>query len=311
MLFQVGQTIVILAIVLAAAEAITDGSSANTNASSTSSDSGSTSPPPAVSVHERSLDSPREGRILNDDKISIKGFIPIVGLSGDSGSSGNNNNNDKKNQDSASIQSQLEQSFIEKYFKNMQKQANNGDNGDPQAQQQQYPQHVAQPEDQRFFGAALQGLLSNVNSLKQQKQQGFRRGGTGDCVCVPFYMCKNGFVVEGASDYSLIGGGGQQQRKSDAYGGNNNFEPIAQGGLDPSYMINERSLENKNEVSGKDSLGSISILIVFFVVSTPNRRNSPKKYWAVCLVNGRWATSVACCALAVNEVCNSSNITER
>ena len=101
-------------------------------------------------VQERSLfnDLPRQGRIINDDKISIKGFIPIVGLGEDSVK---DNNNNKEN-------------IMEQYMKNMALLSGNSDTGNPL---ENLPQHVAQPEDQRFIGAALQGLLGNVGSTRQ------------------------------------------------------------------------------------------------------------------------------------------------
>lgn len=130
-------------------------------------------------------DIPRQGRIINDDKISIKGFIPIVGLGEDAV---------KEPSKYGDKSPQIDSNFFEKYLKNMGTFMNVGKD------QTEIPQHMAQPEDQRVIGSALQGLLGNVNSFRKpnlfMKQTINRKS---DCVCVPFYMCKNGFLVEQSS----------------------------------------------------------------------------------------------------------------
>src|SRR4051794_35128450 len=44
-------------------------------------------------------DLPRQGRIINDDKISIKGFIPIVGLGAESTKETSKDHNDQEAMD--------------------------------------------------------------------------------------------------------------------------------------------------------------------------------------------------------------------
>lgn len=160
-------------------------------------------------------DIPRQGRILNDENISIKGFIPIVGLTG-----GNENKN-------TNIQSQSGTT---------ERSPNNYDDGG------NFPKYQAGPEDQRYIGAALQGLIGNMGSyrpsqlLKPQQPPPINR--KSDCVCVPFYMCRNGFITgsqttnQNEFPYSVY-----QQRKTEPY------QP-----MDDSYSpINERSYDNVND----------------------------------------------------------------
>lgn len=237
------------------------------SSNSTSTSSTTTASPSNVTselygdVQERSLqlsDMPRQGRIINDEKISIKGFIPIVGLSEDSVKS---SGSERKPERMDGL------SYMEKYMKNAMASSSNGDGQYSSGQvQDNLPQHVAQPEDQRFIGAALQGLLGNMG--------GIRKSGYGhkapspinrksDCVCVPFYMCKNGYLSQSASSQSspidlssMYGNMAYEQRRGDdqaaaASSAINSYKaPTGSNGDQSPYLpINERSFDNLNDVS--------------------------------------------------------------
>lgn len=211
-------------------------------------------------VHERSLqlsDLPRQGRIINDEKISIKGFIPIVGLSEDSVKSGSS---ERKPERMDGL------SYMEKYMKNAMASSSNGDEQYSSGQvQDNLPQHVAQPEDQRFIGAALQGLLGNMGGIRKSgyghKQPSINR--KSDCVCVPFYMCKNGYLAQSATSQSspidlssMYGNMAYEQRRGDdqfasASSAVNTYKAPTSSNDDqsPYLPINERSIDNLNEVS--------------------------------------------------------------
>ena len=171
---------------------------------------------------------PRQGRIINDEKISIKGFIPIVGLASTNDKLSSNNGDDNRNIDKRNNQPSL---------------SSYDDNVDHES----IPQHQAGPEDQRFIGAALQGLIGNfaggnmVGSIQrpisnQQQQSILQR--KIDCICVPFYMCRNGFLVGSAIDpYNNL----NQQRKNDQQQQQQQFDD------DMIYAaINERSLDGNS-----------------------------------------------------------------
>ena len=179
-------------------------------------------------------DLPRQGRIINDDKISIKGFIPIVGLGEDSAKEKNSNN-------------------MEKYLKSMSSLPNTFENGNPS---ENMPQNVPQTEEQgRFIGAALQGLLGN--SMKKPSF-GIRSGITrkSDCVCVPFYLCKNGILTDsqnqgygGLMDFSSMYNP-QLQTMYEQKRRTENGEMSQYIGQNEDYpSINERSNDNLNNVS--------------------------------------------------------------
>lgn len=176
-------------------------------------------------------DIPRQGRILNDENISIKGFIPIVGLT---------SSNENKN---TNIQQQLGTT---------ERSPNNYDDGG------NFPKYQAGPEDQRYIGAALQGLIGNMspfnrpNQLLKPQQPPINR--KSDCVCVPFYMCRNGFITGSQTgSYNEFPYNVYQQRKTEHY------QP-----MDDSYSpINERSYDNANDTN-------VSILnsYLFFFIFT-------------------------------------------
>lgn len=189
-------------------------------------------------VDGRSLgDSPREGRIINDDKMTIKGFIPIMGLADDSSKPKPSN----------------EEKYLDSYMKNMAGNPTSDSNNNDQQQAlidlyNNLPQHVAKPEDQRYIGAALQGLLGNSNLLSKFQKPSRK----SDCICVPFYMCKNGRVIESSgNDMSAIYQQ-QQQTQQQFYRPEpaNRFRPPV---ADSYLPINERSNDfddsNQNNVS--------------------------------------------------------------
>lgn len=130
----------------------------------------------------------REARIINDKDISIKGFIPIVGF-----------NNDKHDSEESTKKNQNFDSYGNFYPEYNQKRF---------AQSTQTQKHVPRPEDQRFIGAALQGLTASLAG-KPSRKQGYDSSNVFSgqnsvapnegCVCVPFYMCKNGYLTEGKS----------------------------------------------------------------------------------------------------------------
>lgn len=147
----------------------------------------------------------RESRIINDEKspnLSIKGFIPIVGLSADKD---DNKPKIKPNKPEEQAESYAPYShLLHSYSQGVPY------NNNPQAGLQQ---HVAKPEDQRFIGAALQGIAASLAGRPTRKygtggehyspsnNLGFDANHDG-CVCVPFYMCKNGFLDQGAKSSS-------------------------------------------------------------------------------------------------------------
>lgn len=182
-------------------------------------------------TQERSLfnDLPRQGRIINDDKISIKGFIPIVGLGEDSMKD--------KNKD--------QENLMEKYMKNMASMMGNADNGHSPDGQSNLQQFSSPSEDPRYIGAALQGLLGNVGSIRKSgyglKPQGITR--KSDCVCVPFYMCKNGLLSDShaQADLSSMYNGAYEQRRGERHDQHSYQAPVEE------YLpINERSNDNLN-----------------------------------------------------------------
>ena len=192
-------------------------------------------------------DMPREGRIINDEKISIKGFIPIVGLSDESVKSSNNNNNNNNNNKAKNDQ------FMDMYLKNMASNNYNGpiDNGEFA----NLPQHVAQPEDQRRIGTALQGLLGNgLRRYNSASKPSITR--KSDCVCVPFYMCKNGHLSEGAipsnNDLSSMYSNMMYEQRRREMVEQNQYQQQQQQqpptGVDEYLPINERSNDH-NDVS--------------------------------------------------------------
>ncbi|KAH7637567.1 group 3 mite allergen-like protein [Dermatophagoides farinae] len=131
--------------------------------------------------------------------MSIKGFIPIVGLSTSETSSDDNRN--KKN-------------TVERNSYDNRPEIDGANIYDDQSLTN-VQQHQAGPEDQRFIGAALQGLIGNfanggggiggskIGSIRPN--YGIIGGNSpvqrkSDCICVPFYMCRNGVLVGSITD---------------------------------------------------------------------------------------------------------------
>lgn len=135
----------------------------------------------------------REARIINNEKdsnLAIKGFIPIVGFGKDKHDSEEESNKPEENSE---LQHYLSQSYPQGLHYGNSHHLNS-------------PQHISRPEDQRFIGAALQGLAASL-SQKPIRKQGFGNepinygfNPNDGCVCVPFYMCKNGYLTETAKN---------------------------------------------------------------------------------------------------------------
>lgn len=214
----------------------------------------------------------RQSRIINDEKISIKGFIPIVGLS---------SNDDEKKSSSSENQymSSVSNSNERNYYQ--QESVNHPSPYDDRNQlininsfQDVQPPHNVQPEDQRFIGSALQGLIgaarpgglmnaiSGLNNFARPQQTLNRKI---DCICVPFYLCRNGYITgNGLSnrDFDHISSSQYQQRKNDL--------PIE----DPYSAINERSLDATNNVSLTINHRESKIFFIYYTY----RRNMPNKF---------------------------------
>lgn len=177
---------------------------------------------------------PREGRIINDEKMTIKGFIPIMGLASDDKDKNKATSNEEK--------------YFDNYMKNM---AGSGNQNEASEQQQQQafmdlynnlPQHVAKPEDQRFIGAALQGLLGNSNLLNKLQKPARK----SDCVCVPFYMCKNGKIVESGTNNDMTSLYQQQHYRPEP---NRYRPPVAETYLPINERSNDEDDNAQNNVS--------------------------------------------------------------
>lgn len=181
---------------------------------------------------------PREGRIINDEKMTIKGFIPIMGLASD------DSNKDKNAPNDAAA------GYLDNYMKNMA--GGGGAQNEANEQQKQQalmdlynnlPQHVAKPEDQRFIGAALQGLLGNSNLLSKLQKPARK----SDCVCVPFYMCKNGRIVESGAHTDMTSLYQQQQHYRPEP--NRYRPPVAETYLPINERSNDEDESAQNNVS--------------------------------------------------------------
>ena len=147
----------------------------------------------------------REPRILNDNgksNLAIKGFIPIVGI-------GNDKDDDVDEKPSKlSIE---EEKYAMKQPNYNEQQLLYG--------QQQYSQHYVGPQDQRGIGSALQSIVAQISGQPNRKfgtsagdyslginnlnPYGSAGYSTQECICVPFYMCKNGFLDNKATNNNL------------------------------------------------------------------------------------------------------------
>ncbi|XP_015782537.1 serine proteinase stubble isoform X1 [Tetranychus urticae] len=155
----------------------------------------------------------RESRILNDNidltsssssssssaksGLAIQGFIPIVSLSG-SPTGGSTIL-------SASPTSSVSSSSPGKHSNDYNSGNDNGNNNGNYQEEGYLPPSngYAGPNDAKFLGAALQGLTAAFKPKPQgydpnlyESYNGPSSSSPRDCVCVPFYMCKNGFLEQ-------------------------------------------------------------------------------------------------------------------
>lgn len=111
----------------------------------------------------------RESRIINEKpSLNIQGFIPIVTL----------NKDQKRPESHTSIG---HQSFLPHYEPPP----------PPPAATGHFDTIYGRPQEEpKFIGGALQGLASAL----RPKRKGYDGVPGHDCLCVPFYMCKNGYL---------------------------------------------------------------------------------------------------------------------
>ncbi|KAI1292137.1 Serine protease 44 [Halotydeus destructor] len=150
----------------------------------------------------------RESRIVNDPQpgLAIQGFIPIVSFDA------NKKARYEKQQTHAGHQSflphnqpqqqhqphhQQHQPQHQPHYQSNYVQPNHQTNHQPVYQPSGHHNfHQGQPdnhfqEEPKFLGGALQGLASAFRPKRKQGTDGIIGQ---DCLCVPFYMCKNGFL---------------------------------------------------------------------------------------------------------------------
>ncbi|RWS27437.1 Serine proteinase stubble-like protein [Leptotrombidium deliense] len=113
---------------------------------------------------KRQFSGTRQSRILNEDKkpnLAIQGFIPIVSVG------------------QPSVAEPEKISEVDDHSESS-----------PQGYQ-----GYAGPADAKFIGAALQNLAASIGAKPKRKLfHHFQPNRNSECVCVPFYMCKNGFL---------------------------------------------------------------------------------------------------------------------
>ena len=135
----------------------------------------------------RQKEGNRESRILNDENtkagLSIQGFIPIISLPA------NQQANSETKPESSN------------YLNNAYTQNGYTQNGYPSSSSYSNAlnNRPAGPHDAKFLSAAIQSLGSAFQKPKRQFGNEFdtySSGSSQDCVCVPFYMCKNGFIEQ-------------------------------------------------------------------------------------------------------------------
>lgn len=160
----------------------------------------------------------RESRILNDETpaMAIQGFIPIVSLANNQGNSGNNPSRGSSNEYSNS----------------------NNEEGDLSNHQQGY----AGPNDAKFLGAALQGLTSAFKQKQHHQHHQQNYGPIKDCICVPFYMCKNGFLAQRQKNPSL---------SESILGNANNYEEVLPNSNSYDELIHAQSMLNQYNIPAK------------------------------------------------------------
>lgn len=158
----------------------------------------------------------KEGRIMNADdelvlekpRMNIQGFIPVVGLAGAALGSAAVLNSAQKRQRLYS-----DHSFAERFSTGGQQSRPNymlsQNHFNPaslmNAQQNQYQaSRFGQPprSERRRFSSTLQNLASSltgsVNKLTKRKQVVDYSSFAQECICVPFYMCRSGFIEQTA-----------------------------------------------------------------------------------------------------------------
>lgn len=142
----------------------------------------------ASSTEERDSGD-RESRIINDGpKHEIQGFIPIISL---------------KQSAPRSPPAPIPHPGYQPQFDSYETAAQSFHH-----QQPVYPGFGQEPP-KRMFG----GIGAAIQSLKMKRKQGYDQVDLvpgRDCLCVPFYMCKNGFL-EGSAKNAAPSNFGQQQ----------------------------------------------------------------------------------------------------
>ncbi|KAK4337406.1 hypothetical protein RND71_043353 [Anisodus tanguticus] len=168
----------------------------------------------------------KEGRIMNADdegilnkpKMNIQGFIPIVGLTAASSSLLNQK---KKQRTNSEIKNSFNQnSFLQQFMQN-------GQNSNPSLtsmleqngfnpslllnnnQQNKYLNNYQPRPERRRISSTLQNLASSLsssmNKLTKRKQSVDYSSFAQECICVPYYMCRAGFIEQNARNQPGVG----------------------------------------------------------------------------------------------------------
>lgn len=166
----------------------------------------------------------KEGRIMNADdelvlekpRMNIQGFIPVVGLAGAAalGSAAAINSASQKRQRlySDSYSERFSSSAQQPSLPNFMLNQNQYNPTNLMSQQNQYQQtRFGQPprSERRRFSSTLQNLASSltgsVNKLAKRKQVVDYSTFATECICVPFYMCRSGFIEQTAKNQPGFG----------------------------------------------------------------------------------------------------------
>ena len=176
--------------------------------------------------------SSKESRIMNADdegvleshrpKMNIQGFIPVVGLASAAiGSAAilSSQQQQQKRQRLFSTDSFLDRytgsnsqsSSMPNFATQNQFNPNQQINQPPRFASQQPPRY----SDRRSFGSSLQNFASSlsgsltggVNKLAKRRQQDKidYSSFASECICVPFYMCRSGFIEQTAKNQAGVG----------------------------------------------------------------------------------------------------------
>lgn len=203
----------------------------------------------------------KEGRIMNADdelvlekpRMNIQGFIPVVGLAGAAlGSAAVLNSAQKRQRDSHQrVYSSSDHSFVERFSSRPNYMPLGPSQFNPASlisQQNQYQAtRFGQPprSERRRFSSTLQNLASSltgsVNKLTKRKQVVDYSSFAQECICVPFYMCRSGFIEQTAKNQP---GAGQtfQMREYNQYRDQSFYEKQlheAQAELNKYYSPNQ------------------------------------------------------------------------